>query len=94
MAAFARDLLTRKFHTEQLVAVTQKHLGDFSHRKEKNPKRIPYFFSVAKKYPGKFVLAYQPARKPRVEYVSVTPDGFWYWNQTHSSVNELVKWFK
>ena len=75
---------------EQLAAVTQKHLRDFSHRKRRRTR--PYFFSVSKKYPGKFVLAYQPARKPQVEYVSVTPDGFWYRNQTHSSVNFLVKY--
>lgn len=94
MAAFARDLLTHKCHRAAGGGDTKTLERLLAQEKEKNPKRIPYFFSVSKKYPGKFVLAYQPARKPRIEYVTVTPDGFRYRNQNHSSVNDLVKWFK
>ena len=62
--------------------------------KNKNPKRIPYFFSASKQVPGKFCLAYQPGSRPRIEYVTVTMDGFRYRNKTLRSINELIKWFK
>ena len=94
MAAFARDLLTHKCYRTASRGDHKTLEKLLTQEKEKDPKRIPYFFSVSAKYPGKFVLAYQPAKKPRIEYVTVTPDGFRYRNQVHSSVNELVKWFK
>ena len=62
--------------------------------KNKNPKRIPYFFSASRQHPGKFCLAYQPGTRPRIEYVTVTVDGYRYRNKTLGSMNELIKWFK
>lgn len=62
--------------------------------KAKNSKRIPYFFSAYRQLPGKFCLGYQPESKPRIEYVTVTSDGFRYRNRVHGSVNGLIKWFK
>ena len=35
-----------------------------------------------------------PRNKPRVEYVSITPDGFRYRGRVHGNVNNLLKWFK
>lgn len=94
MATYARDLLSHKCYRAARGGdnkVLEKLLGD---EKAKNPKRIPYFFSSSKQYPGKFVLAYQPGSKARFEYVTVIPDGFRYRNQISSSVNDLVTWFK
>lgn len=35
-----------------------------------------------------------PRHRPRIEYVTVTPDGFRYRGRVHDSVNALLKWFK
>ncbi len=94
MAASARDLLTHKCYRAAGGGdrkVLEKLLAE---EKAKNPKRIPYFFSASRQYPSKFLLAYQPAGKPKTEFVTVTPDGFRYRSQVHSSVNDLLKWFK
>lgn len=94
MASYARDLITNKCFRSANggnVDVLKKLLKE---EKSKNPKRIPYFFSTSKQYPGKFCLGYQPGSRPRVEYLSVTPEGFRYRNKTHTNVNGLIKWFK
>lgn len=94
MASYARDLITHKCFRGANggnVDILKKMLKE---EKAKNPKRIPYFFSTSKQYPGKFCLGYQPGSRPRVEYLSVTPEGFRYRNKLHSNVNSLIKWFK
>jgi len=35
-----------------------------------------------------------PRNKPRVEYISIIPDGFRYRGRVHGAVNNLLKWFK
>ena len=35
-----------------------------------------------------------PRNKPRVEYVSITPDGFRYRGRVHANTANLLKWFK
>ena len=35
-----------------------------------------------------------PRNKPRVEFVTVTVDGFKYRGRIHASTNNLLKWFK
>lgn len=62
--------------------------------KSHSPRRIPYYFSASKQYPGKFVLAYQPSSKPKFELVTVVPEGFRYRGEVHSSVTQLLNWFK
>lgn len=94
MAAFARDLLSHKCYRAANGGDRKALEKLLSEEKARNPKRIPYFFSCSKQYPSKFVLAYQPASKPKMEFVTVTPDGFRYRGQVHESVNELLKWFK
>ena len=94
IAANAREILSHKCYRKAdggNVDSLKKLLRD---EKSKNPKRIPYFFSASKQIPGKFCLAYQPGSKPRIEYVTVTVDGFRYRNKLLRSVNELIKWFK
>ena len=94
MAAYARDLLTHKCYRAASGGERKELETLLSTEKEKNPKRIPYYFSASKQLPGKFILAYQPSNKPILEHFSVAPDGFRYRNQVHSGVNELIKWFK
>ncbi len=94
MASFARDLLTHKCYRPASGGDRKTLERLLSEEKAKNPKRIPYFFSASRQYPSKFVLAYQPAEKPKVEFVTVTPDGFRYRGRVHGGVNELLKWFK
>ena len=69
----------------------EKYLTD---DKAKNPKKIPYFLSPSKQYPGKFVLAYQPSNRPKFEFISIVPDGYRFRGKVYHSVNDLFKWFK
>ena len=94
MASFARDLLSHKCYRAASGGDKKTLESILAKEKDKNPKRIPYFFSASRQYPGKFMLAYQPASKPRIEYITITPDGFRYRNHMHNSVETLVKWFK
>ena len=94
MASFARDILAHKYYkpTDGGNRTTmQEHLKT---EKAKAPKRIPYFLSSTKEHPGKFLLGYMPRTKPRIEFVSVTPDGYKYRGRIHATLNALFKWFK
>jgi transcription elongation factor SPT6 len=90
MAANAKDLILNKYYrqdggdSEELKKMLQEE-------KTKNPKRIPYLFSASKQLPGKFLLAYQPSSKSRIEYVTVTPDGFRYRNREHKWFAQVVQ---
>lgn len=94
MAALARDVITHKVYRAASGGDRKTLEKLLSNERKKNPKRIPYFFSASKKTPGKFSLAYQPGSKPIVEYFSLTPDGYRYRGKVHSSVNDLITWFK
>lgn len=50
--------------------------------------------SVAKNYPGKFLLSYLPRNKFKHEYITITPEGYRFRSQNFDSVNSLLKWFK
>lgn len=93
MASHAREILTHKYYRE--TDGTRAKLEEvLMQEKRKTPGRIPYFFSCSKQYAGKFMLGYMPRNKPRVEYVSITPDGFRYRGRVHGNINNLLKWFK
>lgn len=94
MAANARDLILNKYYRQANGGNSDILKKELQEEKAKNPKRIPYLFSASKQLPGKFLLGYQPGSKPRIEYVTVTPDGFRYRNRVHDSMNGLLKWFK
>lgn len=94
MASFAKDLFLHKCYRNAHGGSVDELKKLLREEKSKNPKRIPYFFSASKQFPGKFCLGYQPGSKPRVEYATVTPDGFRYRNQVHDSVDNLIRWFK
>ncbi|KAK2574192.1 Transcription elongation factor SPT6 [Acropora cervicornis] len=77
MASFAREILNHKNY--RAVDGNKTKLEEtLLAEKRKAPQRIPYLLSTTKEFPGKFFLGYLPRVKARVEYVSVTPDGFRY----------------
>ncbi|XP_077089367.1 transcription elongation factor SPT6 isoform X2 [Siphateles boraxobius] len=94
MAAFARDLLGHKYFHD-CNGGDRKKMEEFLIRsKKEKPTFIPYYVSACRDLPGKFLLGYQPRGKPRIEYVTITPDGFRYRSQVFSTVNGLFRWFK
>uniref|UniRef100_G3QB56 SPT6 homolog, histone chaperone and transcription elongation factor n=1 Tax=Gasterosteus aculeatus aculeatus TaxID=481459 RepID=G3QB56_GASAC len=94
MASFARDLLGHKYFQDGLWGIKEKMEELLVKTKREKPTFIPYFLSACKEMPGKFILGYQPRGKPRVEYVTITPDGFRYRSQIFPTVNGLFRWFK
>ncbi|XP_074468063.1 transcription elongation factor SPT6 [Sebastes fasciatus] len=94
MASFARDLLGHKYFQDGLFGNKEKMEELLVKTKREKPTFIPYFLSACKDLPGKFILGYQPRGKPRVEYVTITPDGFRYRSQIFPTVNGLFRWFK
>uniref|UniRef100_A0A671TZC7 SPT6 homolog, histone chaperone and transcription elongation factor n=1 Tax=Sparus aurata TaxID=8175 RepID=A0A671TZC7_SPAAU len=94
MASFARDLLGHKYFQECHGGSKEKMEELLVRTKREKPTFIPYFISACKELPGKFILGYQPRGKPRVEFVTITPDGFRYRSQIFPTVNGLFRWFK
>ena len=94
MAALAREVVGHKYHKPADGGVKAKLEEILIVEKKKAPQRIPYFISLSKAYPGKFLLGYMPRAKPRIEMVSITPDGFKYRNRVHGTLNGLFRWFK
>uniref|UniRef100_A0A674DZC1 SPT6 homolog, histone chaperone and transcription elongation factor n=1 Tax=Salmo trutta TaxID=8032 RepID=A0A674DZC1_SALTR len=94
MAAFARDLLGHKYFQDCNGGDKKKMEELLIRCKKEKPAFIPYFVSACKDLPGKFILGYQPRGKPRVEFVTISPDGFRYRSQMFPTVNGLFRWFK
>ncbi|XP_013397141.1 transcription elongation factor SPT6 isoform X3 [Lingula anatina] len=94
MAAFARDIINFKYYKEVEGGKRENIEKILIEEKKKGPSKIPYYFSVAKELPGKFMLSYLPRTKPKHEFVTVTPDGMRYRGQVFHSLNSLIKWFK
>uniref|UniRef100_A0A8B9MYW9 SPT6 homolog, histone chaperone and transcription elongation factor n=1 Tax=Accipiter nisus TaxID=211598 RepID=A0A8B9MYW9_9AVES len=94
MASFARDLLNHKYYQDCNGGDKKKLEELLIKTKKEKPTFIPYFISACKDLPGKFLLGYQPRGKPRIEYVTVTPEGFRYRGQVFPTVNGLFRWFK
>ncbi|NP_660094.1 transcription elongation factor SPT6 [Danio rerio] len=94
MAAFARDLLGHKYFHECNGGDRKKMEELLVRTKKEKPTFIPYYISACRDLPGKFLLGYQPRGKPRIEYVTITPDGFRYRSQIFPTVNGLFRWFK
>ncbi|KAL1252905.1 hypothetical protein QQF64_017598, partial [Cirrhinus molitorella] len=94
MAAFARDLLGHKYFQDSSGGDRKKMEELLIRSKKEKPTFIPYYVSACRDLPGKFLLGYQPRGKPRIEYVTITPDGFRYRSQIFPTVNGLFRWFK
>ncbi|XP_010894715.3 transcription elongation factor SPT6 [Esox lucius] len=94
MAAFARDLLGHKYFQECSGGDRKKMEEVLVKSKKEKPTFIPYYVSACRDLPGKFLLGYQPRGKPRIEFVTVTPEGFRYRAQIFPTVNGLFRWFK
>lgn len=94
MAACARELLTYKYYRDTGGGLKDKMEELLKEEKTKDQKKIHYFISASKSYPGKFLLSYLPKTKCRHEYVTVVPEGFRFRGQIFDSLNSLLKWFK
>ena len=94
MGQLARELHAHKSYRSADGGNINKLMAMLAEEKKQQPSRIPYFFSASKQLPGKYVLAYQPANKPKIEYLSLTPEGYRYRGLVHGDVNALLKYFK
>ncbi|XP_029922869.1 transcription elongation factor SPT6 [Myripristis murdjan] len=94
MAAFARDLLGHKYFQDCSGGDRKKMEEVLVKSKKEKPTFIPYYVSACRELPGKFLLGYQPRGKPRIEFVTITPEGFRYRAQIFPTVNGLFRWFK
>ncbi|XP_055593404.1 transcription elongation factor SPT6 [Uranotaenia lowii] len=94
MASYVRDLLNYKYFKDTQGGLKERAEEILKEEKKKNPNKIHYVLSVAKHYPGKFLLSYLPRNKFKHEYVTITPEGYRFRQQTFDSVNSFLKWFK
>ena len=94
MALLSRELHAHKSYRSAEGGNVNKLIALLAEEKKQHPNKIPYFFSASKQLPGKYVLAYQPANKPKIEYFTVTPEGYRYRGLVHSDINSLLKYFK
>ncbi|XP_058451716.1 transcription elongation factor SPT6 [Malaya genurostris] len=94
MASFVRDILGYKYYKDTNGGMKDKAEEIIKEEKAKNPNKIHYVLSVAKNYPGKFLLSYLPRTKFKHEYITVTPEGYRFRQQCFDSINFLIKWFK
>ncbi|XP_037932436.1 transcription elongation factor SPT6 [Teleopsis dalmanni] len=94
MAACARELLNYKYYRNAGGGLKDNMEEILREEKKKDSKKIHYFFSATKNYPGKFLLSYLPKTKFRHEYVTVVSDGFRFRGQIFESLHLLLKWFK
>ena len=94
MGLLARELHAHKSYRSADGGNINKLMAMLAEEKKQQPRRIPYFFSASEQLPGKYVLAYQPANKAKIEYLSLTPEGYRYRGLIHGNVNTLLKYFK
>ncbi|CAL8073118.1 unnamed protein product [Orchesella dallaii] len=94
MASHARDLINFKYYVDTLGGSMQKAEEYLLGERAKNPNKIHYVLQVSKEYPGKFILSYFPRTKCLHEFVTVTPDGFRFRQQTFDSLDGFLNWFK
>ncbi|XP_034935114.1 transcription elongation factor SPT6-like [Chelonus insularis] len=94
MAAYVSELLDYKYYETDVNGIKDKAEELLNEKKKQNPGGIPYIFSAAKDYPGKFLLSYLPRLECLHEYISVVPEGFKYRGQIFTRFDSLVKWFK
>lgn len=94
MAAYVRDLLNYKYYKDTDGGMKDKAEEILKEERKKNPNKIHYVLSIAKNYPGKFLLSYLPRVKCKHEYVTVNPEGYRFRGHNFDSVNSLLKWFK
>ena len=75
MGQLTRQLLAHKSYYSTDGGNINKLMAVLAEEKKQQPSRIPYFFSTSKQLAGKYILIYQPANKPKIEYLTLTPKG-------------------
>jgi hypothetical protein len=58
------------------------------------PASIPYRVSICERMPGNLTLSYVPSKSVKHELVSVKPAGFRLRGVVHTSLDEMLTWFK
>ena len=91
--SYARQLkLSPKFlaGTQELVE------RELEKDKQARPATIPYYFSIAYEKPGKFRLSYKASatRACEHEYISITPQGFYFRGRPFQDHERLTNHFK
>ena len=89
MGQLAQELHSHKSYRSADGGSVNKSIAMLAEEKKQQPSRIPYFFSTSKQLPGKYVLAYQPANKPKIEYF-LTPEGYRHRRLVHNDITALV----
>lgn len=94
MASHARDLISYKNYVGPLAGSRPKAEEYLAEEKKKNANKIHYVVHPSFEFPGKFVMSYLPGNKAKHEFITVTPDGFRYRQQSFQTLNATLKWFK
>lgn len=63
-------------------------------RRQQEPTRIAYCFSLSQERPGHLLLSYLPSSRVYHELVQITPFGYKLRGVLHGRIEELVDWFK
>ena len=80
----------RKFAAEPAAEVEAK----LKKEKEDSPQSIPYALMAHHQSPEYLCLAFVPRTSVHKEYIKMTPTGFVYRNESFSTLEKLIKWFK
>ncbi|KAJ3433139.1 transcription elongation factor spt6 [Anaeramoeba flamelloides] len=91
MAALAKKILQSKIFKN--MDRSSIHIL-LKQEKEKNPKRIPYYFILSDKYRGRFELWFLPFKKPSASLISITQQGYRFQKKIFNKLSNLIKFFK
>eukprot|EP01135_Chromosphaera_perkinsii_P004003 Nk52_evm16s266 gene=Nk52_evmTU16s266 len=91
MASYVQEM---KDHDKYRTGTKEEVDTLLKFQKTREPKRIPYFFSLSDQYVGKFLLSYIPGTSVRHEYVSVIPEGYRFRGYKFPGIDQLIGWFK
>lgn len=95
MASFARELSNYKYFLKLPEGISEdKFLEEKLYIEKSISPCFPYRFCASRKMPGKFLIAYMPKNKPRIEYLTVTPKGYRFRKLYFKNLTSLIKWFK
>ncbi|OAF72048.1 Transcription elongation factor SPT6 [Intoshia linei] len=94
MASYIRDIVTHKYYLAMQNSNNAEIEKIILLEKRSQPSRIPYKLIASHEYPGKFILAYCPTTKTKIEYLTITVNGIRYRKKMFATLPDLLKWFK
>ena len=92
MGQLAQEILAHKSYDTTDGGNIHKLIAMLAEEKKQQPSRMPYFFSASWK--ANIHPHFQPANKPKIEYLTLTPKGYRYRGLVYSDVNMIIKYFK